>query len=90
MIRSKNDTKDLLLSITKNCQTPIKKTHREAQETLEFSFKKPTKTSHFNPPIRIKGDRMLGLTGLEVYNSYFNINTTNNNFELYTDNSDEF
>ena len=33
---------------------------------------------------------MLGLTDLEVYNSIFNINTTNNKFELYTDNFDEF
>ena len=33
---------------------------------------------------------MLGLTTLEVYNSIFNINTTNNKLELYTDTFDEF
>ena len=33
---------------------------------------------------------MLGLIDLEVYNSIFNINTTNNNFELYTHFYDEF
>ena len=36
MIRPKNDTEDLLLSITKNCETLIEKTHRKAAETLEF------------------------------------------------------
>ena len=33
---------------------------------------------------------MIGLTSLEVYNSVFNINSTNNKFELYTDSFDEF
>ena len=51
---------------------------------------KPRETFHFNPPIQIKRDWMIGLTDLEVYNSIFNINTTNNKFELYTDNFDDF
>ena len=33
---------------------------------------------------------MIGLKSLEVYNSIFNINTTNNKFELYTDSFEEF
>ena len=33
---------------------------------------------------------MIGLTSLEVYNSIFDINTTNNKFELYTDTFDIF
>ena len=33
---------------------------------------------------------MIGLLSLEVYNSVFNINTTNSNFELFTDTFDEF
>ena len=33
---------------------------------------------------------MLGVTGLKVKNSVFNITNENNNFELYTDNFDEF
>ena len=33
---------------------------------------------------------MLGLTDLEVHNSLFNINKTNNKFELYTDTFDKF
>ena len=33
---------------------------------------------------------MIGLVDLEIYNSIFNITKENNNFELYTDNFDEF
>ena len=35
-IRPKNETEDLLLSITKICETLIEQTHRKAEETLEF------------------------------------------------------
>ena len=77
MIRPKIETEDFLLSITKNCETLIEQTHRKAEETLEFKMVKPTETFHFKPPILIKGDWMVGLTDLEVYNSIFNINTTN-------------
>ena len=44
---------------------------------------KPRETFHFKPPIQIKGDWMIGLTDLEVYNSLFNITEENNQFELY-------
>ena len=84
MIQPKNETEDLLLSITKNCQTLIEQTHRKAEETLEFKMIKPREMFHFNPPIQTKRDWMLGITDLEVYNSIIGINTTNNNFELYT------
>ena len=40
-------------------------------------------TFHFTPPVQIKVNWMTGLMSLEVYNSIFNINTTNNKFELY-------
>ena len=83
MIRPKNQTEDLLLSITKNCQTLIKQTHRKAEETLEFKMIKPREIFHFKPPIQIQGDWMIGLTNLEVYNSIFNITEENNKFELY-------
>ena len=83
MIRPKNETEDLLLSITKNCQTLIEQTHRKAEETLEFKMIKPRETFHFKPPIQVKGDWMIGLTDLEVYNSIFNITEENNKFELY-------
>ena len=38
MIRPKNETKELLLSVAKNCETLIKETHRKAEETLEFKM----------------------------------------------------
>ena len=83
MIRPKNETEDLLLSITKNCETLIEQTHRKAEETLEFKMIKPREIFHFKPPIPIEGSWMIGLTDLEVYNSIFNITEQNNNFELY-------
>ena len=90
MIRPKTETEDLLLSITKNCQTLVQQTHRKSEETLEFKMLKPRETFHFNPPIHAKGDWMLGLIDLEVYNSIFNITKEYNKFELYTDTFDEF
>ena len=82
-IRPKNQTEDLILSITKKCEIYIKQTHRKPQETLEFKMIKPRETFHFKPPIQIKGDWMIGLTDLEVYNSIFNITEDNNKFDLY-------
>ena len=83
MIRPKNETDNLLLSITKNCETLIEQTHRKAEETLEFKMNKSRESFHFKPPIQIKGDWMLGLVDLEVYNSTFNITEENNKFKLY-------
>ena len=90
MIKPKNETENLLLSLTKNCETLIEQTHRKPEETLEFKMFKPRETFHFNPPIQTKGDWMLGLIDLEVYNSIFNITKKNNKFELYTDTFDKF
>ena len=73
MKRPKNETEDLLLSITKNCNTLIKHTHTKPEETLEFQMKKPREAFHFNPPVEIKEDWMIGLTNLEIYISAFNI-----------------
>ena len=90
MIQPKNETENLLLSITKNCEKLVEQTHRKPEETLEFKMLKSKETFHFNPPIQTKGDWMLGLIDLEVYNSIFNITKENNKFELYTDTFDEF
>ena len=90
MIQPKNEIEDLLLSITKNCEKLVDHTHRKPEETLEFKMLKARETFHFKPPIHIKGDWMLGLIDLEVYNSIFNITKENNKFELYTDTFDEF
>ena len=83
MIKPKNENGDLLLSITENCETLIKQTHRKAEETLKVIMTKPRKTFHFDPPVEVKEDWMLGLTDLEVYKSIFNITEQNNKFELY-------
>ena len=82
MITPKNQTEDLLLSITKNCETLIEQTHRKAEETLEFKMIKPREIFHSKPPIQIQGDWMIGLVDLEVYNSIFNITEENNKFNL--------
>ena len=83
MIRPKNQTEDLILSITKNCETLIDQTQRKAEETLELKMIKPRETFHFKPPIQINGNWMIGLTDLEVYNSIFNMTEENNKFEIY-------
>ena len=89
-IRPENETENLLLSITKNCETLVEQTHRKPEETLEFKMTKPREIFHFKPPIHTKGDWMLGLIDLEVYHSIYNITKENNKFELYTDTFDEF
>ena len=66
VVRPKNQTEDLLLSHTKNCQKFIIQTHRKPQETLEIEVTKPRETFHFNPLISYEGSWMLGLTNLEV------------------------
>ena len=49
MIRPKNKTEDILLSITKNCETLIEQTHTKPQETLEFEMFKPREAFFFKP-----------------------------------------
>ena len=82
-IRPKNETKDLIFSITKNCETLIGETQRKPEETLEFKLTKSTELFHFNPSISIQGDWMIGLASVEIYNSAFNVTEENNKFELY-------
>ena len=82
MIRPKNEAEDLLLSITKNCETLIDQTHRKAEKTLEFKMIESRETFHFKPPISIEGSWMIGLTDLEVYNSIFNITEKNNKLQI--------
>ena len=80
MVQPKNETEDLLLSITKNCEKLVEQTHRKPEETLEFKMLKSRETFHFNSLIHTEGDWMLGLIDLEVYNSIFNITKENNKF----------
>ena len=83
MIRPRKETEDILLSTTKNCKMITKKTHIKPEETLEFEIIKPRKTFHFNPPIQIEDDWMLGLIDLNVYNYIFDIREEHNKFEFY-------
>ena len=50
----------------------------------------PKEKFHFKPPIQVKGDWMIGITDLEIYNSIFNITQETNKFELYRDSSNKF
>ena len=84
MIRPENETEDFLLSIIKNCETFINQTHRKPEETLEFKIIKRREKFHFNPPIQVTGDCLIGLVSLEFYNSVFKLTEEINNFELYT------
>ena len=43
---------------------------------------KPKETFHLNPPIQNKGDWMIGLTVLELYDPIFDI-TEKTQFEIY-------
>ena len=83
MIRPKNQIEDLLLSITKNCETLIEQTHRKAEETLAIKMIKPREAYQVNPLIQINGGWILGFTDLEVHNSIFNITEEINKVELY-------
>ena len=83
MITPENEIEDLLLSITKNCETLIEQTHRKAEEALEFKMVKSRETFHFKPPIQTEGNWMIGLIDLELYNSIFNITEENTKFQLY-------
>ena len=84
LVIPKTRTEDLLLSITKNCQTPIEHIHTKPQQTLEFNVTKPRKTFQFIAPISVEDCWMIGLINMEVYNSIFNITEENNKFELFT------
>ena len=55
MIRLRNGTEGLFLSISRNRQMLNEQTHRKAEETVEYKLTKPKETFHFNPPISIEG-----------------------------------
>ena len=78
-----NETQDLLLSITKICETLLHQIHTRPKETLVYKMIKPRETFHFNPLIQVEVDWMLGLKHLKVHNSIFNKTEENNKFELY-------
>ena len=83
--RLKNETEDLLLPITKHCETPIEQTHTNPQETFELrhSQRKLSLLEQSNEfDVVFKG--LIGATFLEVYKSIFNTMGENIKFKLYT------
>ena len=90
MVRPRNETEGLLLSIIKICERLNKQTHTKPQETLEFKLIKPWETFSFKPPISIEESGTIWLTSLKVNYSVFNKTEENIKFELYTDTFDEF
>ena len=79
MFRPKKKTEDLLLSITKNCELPIKQTHRKQQKTLEFEIIKSKEIMAFEPSVHLGFDSewKIGLACLKAHNSVFNIKKIN-------------
>ena len=77
MVLPKNETEGLLLSFTKNCETPIKQTHTKPQKTLQFRVTRPRETFSFKRRIPIDGCWMIGLTSSGIYNSFFNTTEEN-------------
>ena len=48
MFRPRNESKVLSPSLTENCETFIKQTHKKPKETLEFKIRKRRVTLHLN------------------------------------------
>ena len=90
MIRPKNETEGLLLSITKNFEQLIKQTHRKAEIMLKYKVTKPRESFLFNPSITSEGSWMIGFLSVEVYIFIFKITEENSKFELFADDFDDF
>ncbi|KAE9521934.1 hypothetical protein AGLY_017668, partial [Aphis glycines] len=56
--------------------------------TLSLSGNTTTLSVHYCPPIDVYDDSEIALLNLQTYNTFANINETNNNFEIYLENSD--
>ena len=82
MIRPKNETEDLLLSKLKIAKHLLNKLIPDQKKHWNSNSTNQQKRFTSIQQIQNKGDWMTGLTSLEVYNSIFNINKTNNKFEL--------
>ena len=92
MIGTKNELKELLFSLPKNCETHKKQTHSKPQETLEFKLTQPREYFYFRPSnnIGLCSKWMVGFTSFQVYTSNFDITKENNKFDFFADSFDEF
>ena len=76
----------MLLSFTENTKKGINQTN--TQETLEFKLKKKEmklkskETFSVNTPLKIEGDRLIGLTRLDVMN-FFDATIESDNLKNY-------
>ena len=61
MFKPRNETADLLLSITKDCGSLLDETHKKPEETLELRLSKSRESFSFNSPIESQGSWMIGL-----------------------------
>ena len=75
MVGPKNGTKDLLLSIAKNCETLIRQAHKKPEETWEFKLTRPRETFLFNPSISIKRIWDVRVNEFQSIQFYFRYNT---------------
>ena len=90
MIQPEYETEDLLLSITKSCQTLIHKTPKKPEETLDIKITRSKGTFSYKPPVSTEGSWMIGLLSLQFFKSVFIITKENNKVLFYTDTSNEF
>ena len=70
----------LLFCIAKSNQEIVENTHSKPQETLEFKLTEQKESFSFDVPLQLNEKWMMGVTGLEVYNTVYNI--TNSNYKL--------
>ena len=75
---------DLLLPITKNCETVTNQTITKAQETLEYKKKKQMQTFSFNPSKKLveEGKCLLAVSSFECTNSVYDKTDENISFSI--------
>ena len=60
MIRPKNQTEDLIVSLSENCKTLIQQIHTKSQEKLGYKLTKPKELFSSEPSISLDGSWMIG------------------------------
>ena len=91
MIRPKNETEDLIFSITKNWESLLNKLIRNHKKHLKLSSTNQGKLSHSNNLLfRLDSRWMTGLTSVKLKKSISIVTEEIRNFEQNTDIFDEF
>ena len=87
MIRPQKETEDLVFSIIKNCEKPIKQSDCKPQKN-DFYHTQPSETFPFKSYVILGLDfkPMIGLASLEAENSFFLfLAEENDKLDIYTD-----